>query len=135
MAIGATGAMDLTTGAVEGADPLAGFGPDARADFKRVAEFDNAPDIYVNSLYDAALGEVAAFEELVGCHGGMGGWQTRPMLVYPSEFDLDPDLLDDDGRLVGAELVHQQLVRWLERLGHRKDLAPAVEKATVPATD
>ena len=52
----------------------------------------NAPDIYVNSLYDPVLDEVAAFEELVGCHGGLGGWQTRPLLVHPAEWAIDEDL-------------------------------------------
>jgi len=47
---------------------------------------------------------------------------TRPILVHPSDLPLDPDLLDDAGRLVGADLVHQQLVRWLEALGHRQHL-------------
>ena len=64
--------------------------------------YANAPDIYVNSLYDPVLDEVAAFEELVGCHGGLGGWQTRPMIVHPAEWSIDEDLLDDRGRLRGA---------------------------------
>jgi hypothetical protein len=122
VAIGASGVQNLTTGAVTGDDPLADFGADARTDFARAAEFADAPDIYVNSMYDAQLDEVAAFEELVGSHGGIGGWQTRPVLVYPSEFSLDPDLLDDRGRLNGADQVHQQLVTWLQQLGHRKGL-------------
>lgn len=129
VAIGREGTHLLTDGTVVGVDPLGPFGPDARADFLRVASFEHAPDIYVNSLYDPVLDEVAAFEELVGCHGGMGGWQTRPMLVYPADWDLAPDLLDEQGRLYGADVVHAQLVRWLEQLGHRKDLATDVEVA------
>jgi hypothetical protein len=124
VALGAAGTHDLTTDEVVGVDPLALFGPDAREDFLRVCAFDDAPDIYVNSLYDPVLDEVAAFEELVGCHGGLGGWQTRPLLVHPTDWPVDSDLLDDRGRLRGAETVHRQLVRWLERLGHRTDLAP-----------
>ena len=72
------------------------------------------------------LDEVAAFEELVGCHGGLGGWQTRPLLVHPAEWSLDPELLDERGRLRGADTVHRQLVRWLEQLGQRTDLPRAV---------
>ena len=119
LALGAGGEHDLDSGKVEGEDPLALF-PDAAVDFRRAARFPSAPDIYVNSLYDPRLDEVAAFEELVGCHGGHGGWQTRPVLVYPAEWGLDADLLDERGRLVGAETVHVQMVRWLERLGHRE---------------
>lgn len=88
-----------------------------------VSGFPNAPDIYLNSLYDPVLDEVAAFEELVGCHGGLGGWQTRPLLVHPAGWTVDEDLLDERGRLRGADTVHHQLVRWLERLGHRENLA------------
>ncbi len=122
VAIGPLGAMQLDTGVVTGEDPLAAF-PRAREDFARVAQFPAAPDIYVNSLYDPSLGEVAAFEELVGCHGGLGGWQTRPILVYPADWSVDEDLTGASGLLEGAENVHRQLVRWLEGLGHRANLA------------
>ena len=123
VALGANGTHDLTTGVVVGDDPLAPFGPDAVSDFVHVSGFPNAPDIYLNSLYDPVLDEVAAFEELVGCHGGLGGWQTRPLLVHPAGWTVDEDLLDERGRLRGADTVHHQLVRWLERLGHRENLA------------
>lgn len=122
VAIGRGGAANLATGDVTGDDPLAGWPQQAREDFVRVSAFDNAPDIYVNSLYEPALGEVAAFEELVGCHGGLGGWQTRPMLVHPADWTVDEDLTAASGLLFGAEAVHRQLVRWLEALGHRGDL-------------
>jgi len=130
VAIGRAGSIDLATGDVEGVDPLAGFGPEARADFDRAARFDDAPDIYVNSCYDPVLDEVAAFEELVGCHGGLGGWQTRPLLVHPAAWRMDEDLVGDDGRLHGADQVHRQLVRWLEQLGHRTALAERAPLST-----
>ncbi len=135
VALGAGGTHDLLTGEVIGVDPLAPFGPDAAGDFLRVCSFDDAPDIYVNSLYDPVLDEVAAFEELVGCHGGLGGWQTRPLLVHPTQWQVDDDLLDERRRLRGAETVHRQLVRWLERLGQREHLPPdaaATESSEAP---
>ena len=136
VAIGAHGSRVLETGIVEGTDPLEAFGPDAAADYLRVARFDNAPDVYVNSLHDPVLDEVAAFEELVGCHGGVGGWQTRPLLVHPAEWAVDADLLERDGLVHGADRVHVQLVRWLERLGHRQHLPAegAVAEAVSPRT-
>ena len=138
VAIGPDGTQVLRTGQITGEDPLAGFGPDTRADFLRAAEFPHAPDIYLNSFYDPVLDEVAAFEELVGCHGGVGGWQTRPILVYPATWQLDDDLLDEHGRLYGADMVHAQMVRWLERLGHRTDLpgrdVPAPDGPDTPAS-
>ncbi len=125
VAIGEHGVIHLSTGEVTGINPLAPFGGQARIDMLRVAEFDNAPDIYLNSMYDPQTDEVAAFEELVGCHGGVGGWQTRAVLVHPSDWTVWPELLDSQGRLVSAEVVHRQMVGWLELLGHRKNLGQA----------
>jgi uncharacterized membrane protein YvlD (DUF360 family) len=122
--IGKSGSVDLRTGTVTGDDPLAGFERHAREDLLRIAEFPDAPDIYLNSFYDPNLDEVAAFEELVGCHGGLGGWQTFPMLVHPAGWSVDDDLTDSAGRIWGAENVYRQFVRWLEQLGHRQDLPP-----------
>ncbi|HEY6377679.1 MAG TPA: phage holin family protein [Candidatus Dormibacteraeota bacterium] len=119
VAIGHEGVHYLDESRVEGVDPLLPFGPQARIDMRRCAHFSNAPDIYLNRLYDPELDEVAAFEELVGCHGGLGGAQTHAVLVYPSTWDCDR------GALVGADAVHRQLVRWLEDLGHRRTVAPA----------
>jgi hypothetical protein len=33
-------------------------------------------DVVVNSLFEPETGHVAAFEELIGCHGGVGGPQA-----------------------------------------------------------
>ncbi|WP_084039110.1 alkaline phosphatase family protein [Demequina sp. NBRC 110053] len=120
LAIGERGTRDLHTGVITGDDPLAGYPAHTAADFARASAFPDAPDIYVNSVYNASMDEVAAFEELVGCHGGVGGWQTRPLLVYPAAWRIGRDLVDPTGRLYGADAVHRQLVRWLEELGHRE---------------
>jgi hypothetical protein len=125
VAIGDLGTHDLRSGVVTGQDPLAPFERHASADLLRVAEFPDAPDIYVNSLYDSAAQEVAAFEELVGCHGGLGGWQTRPVIVHPAAWSIDDDLTDEDGHIWGAPNVYRQFVRWLEQLGHRGGLRDA----------
>ncbi|MEU5875924.1 alkaline phosphatase family protein [Spirillospora sp. NPDC047279] len=116
IAVGRDGIRHLENGRVDGSDPLAGLADNAASDLLHVAHLKNAPDIYVNSMVDPATGEVAAFEELVGCHGGLGGWQTQAMLVHPAAWPLGPE------PLIGAEAVHRQLVEWLERLGHREGL-------------
>jgi hypothetical protein len=59
-------------------------------------------DIVVNSLYEPNVGQVAAFEELIGCHGGAGGLQTSPFLLYPAEWGETPPI-------VGAEQLHRFL--------------------------
>ncbi|MFC5949042.1 alkaline phosphatase family protein [Pseudonocardia lutea] len=123
LAIGPDGVRVLLEGVVEGRDPLAAFGPRAVADLARVAVMDACPDLYVHSTVDPRTDEVHAFEELVGCHGGLGGWQNDAVLVHPTDCPLDADLLDrtveGEALLYGAEAVHRQLVRWLERCGAR----------------
>ena len=119
VAIGPHGEHRLRDGVVTGVDPLTPFRPEAASFLLRASSMPEAPDIAVNSLLDPVTGEVAAFEGLVGCHGGLGGWQDRAILVWPSDLPSPPE------RLVGADAVHRQLVSWLEHLGHRTDLPPA----------
>ncbi|MFI1962977.1 phage holin family protein [Streptomyces pathocidini] len=91
-------------------NPLARFGPGAAEAVRHTAGFPHAADIMVNSAYDPATGEVYAFEDQIGSHGGLGGDQARAFLLWPAE--LSPPV--PDGRdLVGAEAVHHVLRRWL----------------------
>ncbi len=116
--LGANGEHRVRDGVVVGEDPLAPFGPEAPGFVLRAATMTEAPDIYVNSLIDD-MGEVAAFEGLVGCHGGLGGWQDRAMIVWPTELPGPEEMV------VGADAVHELLVGWLELLGHRRgDASP-----------
>jgi putative membrane protein len=107
VAIGAGGRHYLLAGRLEGEDPLAVFGPNAAAHLCRTDSFADAPDILVSSFYDPGTGEVAAFEELIGSHGGLGGWQTSPFLMYPS------DLVAPEGPIVGAASLYAVLKGWL----------------------
>ena len=110
--IGKDGVHHLDTGRIEGTDPLAPFGPNAAAHVSRTDGFAHCPDIVVNSTYWAESDEVAAFEELVGSHGGMGGGQAHPFALYPSEWHAP------EGPVVGAETMHRHMRRWLADLGH-----------------
>ena len=83
--LGSAGWHRLNDGHVEGVDPLLPFGALAPEFVLRVALRPEAPDIYVNSLLDPGTGEVAAFEGLVGCHGGLGGWQDRAFVAVPTD--------------------------------------------------
>jgi hypothetical protein len=122
LAIGARGTHYLDEGRVEGADPLAPFGPNAAAHLRRTDGFAHCPDLAVNSTYWEDMEEVAAFEELVGSHGGMGGPQSFPFVLFPS------DLHYPEQAVVGAEAVHRVLRRWLADLGQEayRDVAPPV---------
>jgi uncharacterized membrane protein YvlD (DUF360 family) len=107
VAIGANGRHDLTTGEVTGQDPLEPYGPDAADQLRHEDGIDHVGDIVLISRIDPGTEEVAAFEELIGSHGGLGGWQTRPCLVYPADWP------EPEGRLIGAPAVHRQLKRWI----------------------
>ncbi len=112
LAIGRNGVHHLDSGRVEGDDPLAPFGPAAADHLQRTDAFPHCPDVMVNSTYWEETGEVAAFEELVGSHGGMGGTQSHPFVLHPV------DLAWPDGLVVGAEQVHRIMRGWLAALGH-----------------
>ncbi len=111
LAIGAGGTYFLDSDRVEGEDPLAPFGPNAADHLRRTDGFAHCADLMVNSTYWPQFGEVAAFEELVGSHGGMGGTQSFPFVFHPSE------LVWPDREVVGAEGVHRIFRGWLAELG------------------
>jgi hypothetical protein len=110
--IGKEGRNYVAEGRVEGEDPLAPFGPHAADKVRRTDGFPHCADIMVNSTYWSDMQEVAAFEELIGSHGGMGGLQQYPFLLVPSDFAVP------DEQLFGPGAVHQQMRVWLAALGH-----------------
>jgi len=107
LVIGARGIYHLDEDRYEGENPLANFGPNAALHIKREDGFSNCPDLLVNSFYDPDAGEVAAFEELVGSHGGLGGDQSEAILIYPSDLELDSQ------PIIGASRLHQIIKKWV----------------------
>jgi putative membrane protein len=107
--VGAEGRYYLAQDRVEGENPLEGFGPNTAQHLQRSNSFPDAPDILVNSFCNHETNEVAAFEELIGSHGGMGGYQTQPFVLYPAELPAGDD------PLVGAAALHQVLKEWVSR--------------------
>ncbi|MFF5856831.1 phage holin family protein [Streptomyces sp. NPDC012751] len=93
--------------------PLAPFGPGAADAVRRTHAFPHTADIMVNSAHDPADGEVLAFEEQIGSHGGLGGAQSRPFLLSPLELSAPAA---DGAELTGAERIHHVLRRWLSEL-------------------
>jgi len=130
--IGHAGINYLHEDHVEGVDPVAQYGGRAREAFQRLDGMAHVPDLSVISLYDPEFQEVAAFEELIGSHGGLGGPQTQGLMLHPADWELDEEL-------VGAEAVYRQIRRWAEReLGLRfgKDgAAPPLPTPERPATN
>ncbi|HEY6531994.1 MAG TPA: phage holin family protein [Acidimicrobiales bacterium] len=109
--LGAGGQRHLVTGEVLGEDPLAPFGGRAVDQVAAVDRYRTVADLMVNGRYEPDLQEVAAFEDQVGSHGGLGGPQTHPFLVHPA------DLVPADTDIFGAPALHRVLKQWLADLG------------------
>jgi uncharacterized membrane protein YvlD (DUF360 family) len=106
--VGRDGLRFLADDTVQGRDPLEAFGEHAATGLRRVDAMPNCPDILAISMYDKDADEIAAFEELIGSHGGLGGAQTRPFLLAPADWPLD------DAPLLGAPAIYRQLRAWME---------------------
>jgi uncharacterized membrane protein YvlD (DUF360 family) len=87
-------------------DPLAAYGPLAAEAIERLMAFDASGDIVLLGAIDAATGEVTGFEDLIGSHGGLGGWQADPFILVPDGLALS-------GRpLTGAPSIFRELSAW-----------------------
>ena len=113
---------------MEGGDPLAPFPPNAPRHLLRTDGFKDVADIMVGSFYDPVLEEGCAFEELICFHGGLGGPQTQPFILHPTELPMPDD------QILGAEQVHRLLVGWRQLLhGATTSIAPS-RQAVTPTT-
>ena len=125
--LGPAGTSYLEEGRVEGEDPLAPFSPTAAQHLLRTDGFPHVADIMVGSFYDPVLDEGCAFEELISFHGGLGGPQTRPFILYP------PGLEPPAEPIIGAAAVHALLLGWRQDLSGGGDdheqARPEVEQA------
>ncbi len=108
--LGARGAETPLDRLDEDPGPLAPFGPGAADAVRRTHSFPHTADIMVNSFHDPADGEVLAFEEQIGSHGGLGGAQSRAFLLSPLTLSAP---VVEGAEIVGAEHVHRVLRRWL----------------------
>lgn len=79
------------------------------------------------SLLDEETDEVAAFEELIASHGGIGGPQTQPLILHPADWRLDEPL-------IGAESLYRQIRRWLDGVGIDLSKAARETPSTTPAS-
>jgi uncharacterized membrane protein YvlD (DUF360 family) len=111
LVLGNGGSRRLSDDAVEGEDPLRHFGPNAAAHLRRHDGFSHCPDILVNCMYDPDANEVAPFEEFMGSHGGLGGWQSHPFALVPSGWS------EPEASIVGVRAMHEALRGWLGETG------------------
>ena len=116
LVLGSAGVRNLATGEVVGDDPLAPFGPRAVEQVREVDAYPTAADLMVNARYDPERDEVAAFEAQVGSHGGLGGPQTHPFLLYPTTLSPPPT------PIFTSVAMHRVLKTWLAEVGQPVEL-------------
>jgi len=105
MARGAIRELESEDG-LTGDDPLAPFGPHIAMFLSRLAHFPHSGDVMVMGKYNPSTGQVITMDELVGAHGGVGGMQTQPFVLYPAEWT------DHPAPIVGADGVHRFLRQY-----------------------
>ena len=118
IALSKNGSRNLHTGEVTGEDPLLMYAPaqgygastvETRAwQTQRVMDFPHAGDLMlISTVYPD--GTVAALEELIGSHGGMGGEQTDAFIFHP------PDMPVTETRNAIDRLSHPERVPRVAR--------------------
>ncbi len=130
--IGPEGVRGIDEEVAPEVDPVAKYGEHAIDGLRRVDGMEFCGDLVAISLLDPSTDEVAAFEELIGSHGGLGGPQTHPFVLHPAEWEVDEPI-------IGAEAVYRQIRTWLSdigiELGPDGKGASAAPKAAAGATE
>jgi hypothetical protein len=109
--LGKRGSRRLRDDVVRGDDPLRDFGENAADHLRRTDGFRHCPDLLVNCMYDPERNEVAPFEEFMGSHGGIGGWQSHPFALVPSAWS------EPEAPIIGVRAMHDCLRGWLVESG------------------
>lgn len=96
-AIGKNGSRNLITNEIKGFDPLLNYtAADVRAaQLSYLSSFPDGGDVVLfSTLYPD--GTVAAFEELIGSHGGMGGDQNEAFIFHPASIEIPADIINSN---------------------------------------
>ena len=99
LAYGKNGSRNLTTGEIAGEDPLHNYGPEETraAQLSYLSAFPEGGDLVLfSTVYPD--GTVAAFEELIGSHGGMGGQQNDAFIFHPANVEI-PDNIQNSSEV------------------------------------
>jgi len=96
---------------VRGQNPLL-FLPEpelAASQLRQLASFPHSGDIVIFGAWREG-GEVVCFENQVASHGGLGGPQDYPFIMYPGEFSLDLE------EVTNAKDLYPHFVAYLDRV-------------------
>ena len=110
--IHASGIHYLDENKDEGTDIFQLYDNNARNQLIKLNQYQNNGDLVLFSAYDPFKQQTPAFEELVGHHGGLGGKQTEPFVMYPSFLHLEQPIND-------STEMHSVLCNWQKEI-HKK---------------
>ena len=110
LVVGPQGRLDLAAAHREDPDPLGAYGPRAAENLLHLDGLSNVGDLILLGAVDRVSDEVTGFEELIGSHGGLGGWQAEPFILCPVTLPLT------EGLPIGAPAVYRQLKAWQAQL-------------------
>ncbi len=105
------------------------YGPRAADDVRQLFTRDHTGDLVLLGRYDPDTDEVAAFEDLVGSHGGLGDDQTEAVFIVPTTWSS----LCDPGVVLTGQQVHEALLDRLSVLGLRTDPVRDDTASSVPS--
>jgi hypothetical protein len=125
---------------LRGSNPLASFAdPHYQAtQIDYVASFPRAGDLMLLGAWEN--GEVVAFEDQIGTHGGVGGPQDKPFILYPADMDWPSSAIESpcdlypifarylDQPAVAAEADQLQGLAELEFAPPKVEASPPVRK-------
>ena len=88
--MGKAGMRRLRSGVVEGTDPLEPYIDGLDRDvliqsLLQLCDYPNSGDVILNGAL-IGPGTVISFEDQIGTHGGVGGEQTEPFVIFPSRY-------------------------------------------------
>ncbi|MCR4407047.1 MAG: alkaline phosphatase family protein [Anaerolineae bacterium] len=92
---------------IQGQDPLASL-PEpehAAAQLRRLTSFPHSGDLILLGSWNPEEGTVISFEDQVASHGGLGGPQDYPFVMYPTDVEMDAE------RITNSEDLYSHFMR------------------------
>jgi len=82
---------------IQGQDPLASL-PEpeyAAAQLRRLASFPHSGDLILLGTWNPREGILVSFEDQVASHGGLGGPQDYPFVMYPADVEMEAERISN----------------------------------------
>lgn len=104
----ADGIQYLSSNQKMGQDILQQYPPHTSAQLQKINGYPHSGDLFIFSKYDAERQQCAAFEDLLGHHGGIGGLQSEAFVLSPHQFVWDSPIYD-------STELHRRIRTWQDQ--------------------